>query len=656
MDAGDIVSEALADDDSERLDFLREPDDSEPLSQWTSTLEAQEVLTFDWLLTSIRDLESEDRYEAKQRYDRLDANRKYDATWQELYGDWTQEQFDALDAEVEAEKAIQENLLHSEKFYDDGPHHKSPEAHAAYADEFLKTAKTIFGQWTDLSEDYDFSIHEVVERAREERSEAHRAANLGKHYFRYAPDHAALTARFRARHQCASVFLQVCKWIDWDFDRATGCFFLWLQDLEKWAGGDVNERTPPPDPECLYESAPQAESDDRKPLEPKPPTSPSPPFWKPARQLLTEFRDLRDPVIVGLLRAGEVLNVISVPKAGKTWLIHDLCISLAAGRKWLDKFETVRGRVLLIDNELHSESLASRLPIIASAKGVEPEEYVDRLSVANLRGGLIDLKKLAGQLQWIRPGDFNLIVLDAFYRFLPDGSDENSNSDVTQLYNLLDGIAMRSGVAIVCVHHSSKGSQSGKAVTDTGSGAGAQSRAADSHLVLRQHETGGAFVVDAVTRSWPPVAPFCLRWSLPTFELASDLDPTALKSDRPARPKPEKPAKWTAARFVEQLLTDRPRNKPALIDDAAELGISSRQAKELLSSAVVQGKAFDWGKEMFANCPYPISEEAKATDPRRAKVRALLAAEPELSNPTIATRCGCSKELVRIVRHEIDNE
>lgn len=381
---------------------------------------------------------------------------------------------------------------------------------------------------------------------------------------------------------------------------------------------------------------------------------PMPLLWRSARRLITDYPELRKPVIEGLLRAGEVLNVISVPKIGKTWLIHDLCISLAAGKPWLSKFGTVRGNVLLIDNELHSESLANRLPQVATARGIDPDEYIDRLSVANLRGGLIDLKELAGKLSTIKPGEFDLVVLDAFYRFLPDGSDENSNSDVTQLYNLLDVIAARSGVAIVCVHHSSKGSQAGKAVTDTGSGAGAQSRAADSHMVLRQHETAGAVVVDAVTRSWPPPKPFCLRWSLPTFELATDLDPNALKSDRPARRKPEKPAPWTTDRFVEQFLNDQPRHRLALIDDAAELGITDRKAASLLKAAIVQAKAFDWGKEMLANRPLPQSAEVKAmTDPKRSKVKALLAEEPELSNAKISVRCECSKEFVRLIRHEL---
>lgn len=41
------------------------------------------------------------------------------------------------------------------------------------------------------------------------------------------------------------------------------------------------------------------------------------------------------------------------------------------------------------------------------------------------------------------PGQFKLIVVDALYRCLPKGTDENSNADVAQLYNSIDTYADR---------------------------------------------------------------------------------------------------------------------------------------------------------------------------------------------------------------------
>ncbi len=71
--------------------------------------------------------------------------------------------------------------------------------------------------------------------------------------------------------------------------------------------------------------------------------------------------------------------------------------------------------------------------------------------------------------------------------------------------------------SFVLVHHASKGNQSVKSVTDVGAGAGSQSRATDTHLVLRHHQEPGCVVVDAAVRSWPPIEPQCLRWSFPVW-------------------------------------------------------------------------------------------------------------------------------------------
>src|SRR5207253_1838389 len=73
------------------------------------------------------------------------------------------------------------------------------------------------------------------------------------------------------------------------------------------------------------------------------------------------------------------------------------------------------------------------------------------------------------------------------------------------------------------------GSQADKAVTDVGAGAGSQSRAADSHLILRPHEEAGCFVLAAVVRSFAPVEPLPLRWEFPIWTPADDLDASKLR-------------------------------------------------------------------------------------------------------------------------------
>lgn len=257
-----------------------------------------------------------------------------------------------------------------------------------------------------------------------------------------------------------------------------------------------------------------------------------------AGALVREFVQMRRMLIDGLLRSGEVMNVIAPPKLGKSWLVLSLVLCVAAGLQWLARFSTRRGSVLLVDNELHPETLADRLPRVAMAMGLKPEDYEDRISIICLRGKLMDLKVLSHELMHIEPGTYDLIVLDAWYRLQPAGSDENANGDVTQLYNLLESVSDRIGSAFVCIHHTSKGNQSDKSVTDVGSGAGAQARAADTHMVMRHHEVEGAIVVGASVRSWVPIDPFVVRFEFPLFNIDEHLDPADLKTVKPRKFKP----------------------------------------------------------------------------------------------------------------------
>jgi len=251
-------------------------------------------------------------------------------------------------------------------------------------------------------------------------------------------------------------------------------------------------------------------------------------------QMAIDYPSLKKPVIEGLLREGETLNLISVSKVGKSWLVADLALAAFTGRQWLGSFDIAQGNVLVLDNELHPETLNYRFKKVGAYRMIPPPEYAG-LQVASFRGRLSDIFVLEGFFNQFKPGDLRLIVIDALYRFWPASVDENSNTGITSVYNALDRYAAQLNCAIVCVHHASKGNQSGKSVVDVGSGAGAQSRAADIHLVLRPHREDNAVVMEAAVRSFPPLEPRVLRWMWPVWELATDLDATDLRSERSQR-------------------------------------------------------------------------------------------------------------------------
>jgi AAA domain len=317
-------------------------------------------------------------------------------------------------------------------------------------------------------------------------------------------------------------------------------------------------------------------------------------------QLVKDHPVLRPPLIHGLLRTGETMNVIAPPKFKKSWLVLDLALALATGRPWLDTFATEPSQVLILDNELHAETSADRIPKVAEARNIDLASISDRLFIDNLRGRLLDIDSLKTYFESVRRGYFKLVVLDAFYRFLPKDADENSNSNLTDVYNRLDAYASMLDCSFILVHHASKGNQSGKSITDVGAGAGSQARATDTHLVLRQHEEDDCVVVDAAVRSWHPIDPICLRWSFPVWNVDESLDPGCLRSERPrkrTKPKLEEPAKeaeWTPQRFADAFLSPNPLTIKAILSAAKQAGVTQRLAKDLLQTSEDAGLIHRW--------------------------------------------------------------
>lgn len=164
-------------------------------------------------------------------------------------------------------------------------------------------------------------------------------------------------------------------------------------------------------------------------------SDPLTPRFRTIAELKGEFPHLRPAVIEGLLRLGETLNIISATKIGKSWLVSDLALSIITARRFLDLFTVVQGDALIIDNELHPETVAYRIPTVAEARGIHPSEYADALCVENLRGRLADIFSMERYFRRIDKDRFRIIVVDAWYRMIPEDGSENDNALVMRAYN-----------------------------------------------------------------------------------------------------------------------------------------------------------------------------------------------------------------------------
>lgn len=302
--------------------------------------------------------------------------------------------------------------------------------------------------------------------------------------------------------------------------------------------------------------------------------------------LIDAHPELRPVVIDGILRRGETANIIAAAKVGKSFLAGGLAWCIATGTPWLSH-DVTQGRVLIIDNELHSETLASRLYRIATESMISVDDYRDSIDVISLRGQNIDIHAIQSRLADIAAGTYTLAIVDALYRTLPSGTSENDNAAMMAIYNRLDWYASQWDCAVAVVHHASKGQQGDKAVTDVGSGAGSISRAADTHIVIRPHENAELSVLECVTRSFKSPEPVSVRFEWPLWSAVA----TAPEVKKVTRQNQQAQGE-ADAKAMEQMLVQIPLPPKAIRQNSLfeRFGFGENKSRRLVGRLVADGK------------------------------------------------------------------
>lgn len=205
------------------------------------------------------------------------------------------------------------------------------------------------------------------------------------------------------------------------------------------------------------------------------------------------------------------------------------------------------------------------------------------------------------------------------------------------------------GCGFILIHHSSKGNQSGKSITDVGAGAGSQSRAADTHLVIRPHEEQDIFVMEASIRSWAPIEPIALHWQWPLFTPTEQVDTSQLMGMAKPRSKEKTPS---LEEFVQRCIAaGDPCSKKAIQYTAEQdLGLSWRKAEDMLSLAMESGLV---ARIKAASKMVYVKNRTGITGDKGLWAAALLAHNPDQPSQEIAETTGLSKRHVNRIRQEL---
>jgi hypothetical protein len=168
----------------------------------------------------------------------------------------------------------------------------------------------------------------------------------------------------------------------------------------------------------------------------------------------------------GILPRGGRLLIAGKPKIGKSLLVDNLALSLAAGIPFLGRFPVDHPtRVLLLDRELSKWSLFKRLSeLVEHRPGYRAA--LDNLLVDHDHLIRLDQKNAFEVLQaLVEQNGAEVVILDTAYKFF--AGDVESSSSLMKGFEVLDKLIHHTDASVVMTHHLRKGQAArGKENTD----------------------------------------------------------------------------------------------------------------------------------------------------------------------------------------------
>ena len=284
-------------------------------------------------------------------------------------------------------------------------------------------------------------------------------------------------------------------------------------------------------------------------------------------------------------------------------------------------FKTKKAKVVFFDLELSRNGLRRRLARIKKELGAGNFENI---KVCSLRGkATLFCRNFDKIMDQIKYQGFKVVIIDPVYKFLL-GKEENSNGVVADVLEKLTVFCMEAEVALIYVHHHSKGNQANKESLDRSAGAGAWSRDPDAVLDLTEHEESTKqekiYKAEITVREFPPTENFVVRWKFPLLVRDTEgLDPEKLKQPtKGGRPKSDAREKVAVALRTAEIYGDLPALKITQLEIVT--GVKRRTLYDSISKmngTVVQSAIIKGGLQLSPTerAKLPVSNSQNGEHP-----------------------------------------
>ncbi|HJQ09211.1 MAG TPA: AAA family ATPase [Candidatus Saccharimonadales bacterium] len=165
-------------------------------------------------------------------------------------------------------------------------------------------------------------------------------------------------------------------------------------------------------------------------------------------QLLAMEFPPREWLVDGLLAAQAMTLVSAAPNTFKTFLMLDMALSIAQGKKLFGELETQQANILIVDEESQDYGLYERFRKFNAPKGL-PIYWLSRL-----RHKITDESYLDSIISRCAALDIGLVMFDSLTRM--HDCEENSSKEMAKVMDAFKKLTDY-GIAVLLLHHTNKG-------------------------------------------------------------------------------------------------------------------------------------------------------------------------------------------------------
>lgn len=189
-------------------------------------------------------------------------------------------------------------------------------------------------------------------------------------------------------------------------------------------------------------------------------------------------------LVGGLIAEGSVSMVAAEPRMGKTTLLVQLALCMAAGRDWLGHRVPRRVKSLYVLAEGSRHAFRGRFRTTCESLRIDVDSVGWHIQPASQTDFTLRSREVERLFSSAASSGIGLVILDTLGYF--HGGDENDNSQwKSRVMAPLRGFIARYGISVILVHHYGKAVQ-GRARWERGRGASAMFGDVDHWLGLEK--------------------------------------------------------------------------------------------------------------------------------------------------------------------------